>query len=76
MLQVYERSFYDHINSFKLKFENGSEFVKRLEIFSNNFDAIEKHNADASQTYKLDFHTSLSMSLLFEPELVERNLPA
>jgi len=51
--EVYEKVFFEHILKFNLKFESGSEFVKRLEIFSNNFDYIEKHNADDAQTYKL-----------------------
>lgn len=36
-----------------MKFADGAEFVKRLEIFSQNLNDIEKHNADTTQTYQL-----------------------
>jgi cathepsin L len=51
--EFYEKEFYDHVSTFKLKFINGVEFIKRLSIFIENFDLIEKHNSDMSQTYKL-----------------------
>jgi len=51
--EFYEKAFFEHMTKFNLKFESGREFVKRLEIFSNMLDDIEKHNADNSQTYKL-----------------------
>lgn len=41
------------MQKFELKFENGKEFVKRLEIFIEMIEKIEAHNADSTQTYKM-----------------------
>lgn len=49
----YEQRFFDHIAQFKLTIESGRDFVERLQIFADNSDLIEKHNADASQTFKM-----------------------
>jgi len=51
--EYYEKEFYEHMEAFKLKFASGAEFIKRLAIFAENVDMIEKHNSDAAQTYKL-----------------------
>jgi len=51
--EYYEKEFFDHVSAFKLKFQDGVEFIKRLAIFIENIDMIEKHNSDVSQTYKL-----------------------
>lgn len=51
--ESYEKAFYDHIITYKLKFADGAEFVKRLEIFSRNLVAIDKHNSDSTNTYQL-----------------------
>lgn len=49
----YEGAFYDHIQKFSLKFEDGAEFLKRLQIFADNLDIIEKHNSDKTQTFTM-----------------------
>lgn len=49
----YEQRFFDHIQQFKLKLESGRDFVQRLQIFADNSDIIEKHNADGKQTFKM-----------------------
>jgi C1A family cysteine protease len=41
----YEALFFEHMSKFNLKFANGEEFSKRLQIFANNFDQIEEHNS-------------------------------
>ncbi len=41
----YEKLFYDHMSKYNLKFQDGKEFIKRLQVFADNFDAIEAHNA-------------------------------
>lgn len=51
--EYYEKMFFEHIQQFKLNFANGKEFIQRLQIFADNMDIIEKHNADSTQTYKL-----------------------
>jgi len=51
--EYYEQLFFEHMKEFNLDFANGKEFLKRLDIFSKNFDVIESHNADKTQTYTL-----------------------
>jgi len=51
--EYYEQMFFDHIQQFKLDFADGKEFLKRLDIFAKNVDAIDSHNADKTQTYTL-----------------------
>lgn len=51
--EYYETKFADFMAKFSLKFDKGEEFVKRLQIFADNLDGIEKHNADATQTFKM-----------------------
>ncbi len=41
----YEALFFEHLTKFNLKFANGEEFAQRLQIFANNYDQIEAHNA-------------------------------
>lgn len=41
----YEALFFEHLSNFNLKFANGEEFAKRLQIFADNYDQIEEHNA-------------------------------
>lgn len=50
--EVYEKAFFEHMVEFDLKFESGEEFTRRLQIFADNFDLIEKHNSE-DHTYKL-----------------------
>jgi len=33
----YEKLFYDHITKYNLKFQDGKEFIKRLQVFADNF---------------------------------------
>jgi len=40
-----EEKFFDHMQKFDLKFENGKEFLHRLEIFAKTVKTIEEHNA-------------------------------
>jgi len=42
--QVYEREFFEHMNKFNLQFKDGEEFVRRLQVFSDNYDMIQEHN--------------------------------
>jgi len=50
--EVYETAFAEHVNKYGLTFKDGAEFVQRLQIFADNFDAIEAHNAQ-NLTYQL-----------------------
>jgi len=52
--EFYEAKFFDHIKTYNLKdiVANGQEFIKRLQIFADNFDAIEAHNAKG-ETYTM-----------------------
>lgn len=47
-----EKSFYEHIVKYNLKFGDGKEFVKRLSIFAENLKTIEEHNA-AGHSWKM-----------------------
>ncbi len=49
--EVYEKEFYEHMTKHNLKIKDGKEFLQRLAIFADNFDVIEKHNANSSKTY-------------------------
>lgn len=48
-----EKNFYDHITKYDVAIKNGAEFVKRLGIFIDNFEKIEAHNADKTQTFTM-----------------------
>jgi len=49
----YEQKFIDWAMEFEMDFEDGAEFLERLEIFIENNDIIEKHNADPKNTFTL-----------------------
>lgn len=42
---VYEKMFFDHLTTYGIHFTEGNEFVQRLQIFADNVDAINTHNA-------------------------------
>jgi C1A family cysteine protease len=46
-----EVMFVEHMQKYSLDFQHGKEFVERLEIFIQEVESIEKHNADSSKTY-------------------------
>jgi C1A family cysteine protease len=50
--EAYEAQFYEHMEKYDLSFENGDEFVKRLDIFIETDRRIEAHNS-GSHTYTL-----------------------
>jgi KDEL-tailed cysteine endopeptidase len=47
----YEKEFFEHVKKFNLELKDGAEFLRRLSIFADNYDVIEKHNAE-DHTYK------------------------
>jgi KDEL-tailed cysteine endopeptidase len=47
----YEKEFFEHVQKFKLELKDGAEFLRRLSVFADNYDVIEKHNAEG-HTYK------------------------
>ena len=49
----YEKAFFEHITKYNLNLKDGADFIKRLSVFANNFDLIEKHNADGTQSFKM-----------------------
>lgn len=51
--QKYEVAFFDFLQKYEVKIANAKEFIKRLEIFINNVEKIEAHNADKTQTYQM-----------------------
>jgi len=51
--EFYEKEFFEHMTKFNLKFADGKEFMKRLQIFASNLDLFEKHNADKTQTFQM-----------------------
>jgi len=50
--EFYEKAFFEHMQKHSLSFKDGQDFIKRLGVFADNFDLIEKHNADTTQTFK------------------------
>jgi len=48
-----EGMFFDHMQKYDLDFEHGKEFLHRLEIFITEVKAIEAHNSDSTQTWKM-----------------------
>jgi len=50
--EVYEKLFFEHVKKYDLKFGNGDEFAKRIQIFADMVDTIEEHNA-GNNSYKL-----------------------
>jgi len=50
--EVYEKLFFEHMQKFGLHFENGEEFTKRIQIFADMVDTVEKHNSEG-HTYQL-----------------------
>lgn len=42
--ETYEAAFYTHMKTYDLKFADGAEFVKRLDIFAAKSDEITVHN--------------------------------
>lgn len=61
--EQYEAAFYDHMNKYSLKFSSAKEFVKRLSVFIQNYETIEKHNADKSQTFKMGLNQFSHMTI-------------
>jgi len=51
--EYYEKEFFEHMTKYNVNINDGQEFTKRLQIFANNLDEINAHNADTKQTYKL-----------------------
>jgi C1A family cysteine protease len=52
-IEFYEKEFFEHMQKFNLKFDNGAEFIKRLQIFASTLDRIHAHNADTTQTWQM-----------------------
>lgn len=50
--EFYEKEFFEHVAKFNVEIKDGAEFIRRLAIFADNFDVIQKHNADTTKTYK------------------------
>ena len=61
--EKYEAIFFEHLQKFQIKLANGKEFIQRLEIFIENVDQIEKHNADPKATYQLGLNQFSHMTL-------------
>lgn len=49
----YESLFYNHVKKYGLIFNDGAEFVARLQTFAENVDFIAEHNAYQNRTYDL-----------------------
>jgi len=77
--EVYERAFFDHVKTYGLQLKDGEEFASRLQIFADNFDAIEAHNKQGL-SYKLglnkfshltlsEFHDTVKLGGFRPPQL-------
>jgi len=51
------------MQKYELKFENGKEFIKRLEIFIQMVEKIEAHNADKTQTFEMGLNQFSHMTV-------------
>lgn len=61
--EFYEKAFIDWSEKFQVKVANGAEFVKRLQIFADNYDFIQSHNrGGASYTLALNEFAHLTHS--------------
>jgi KDEL-tailed cysteine endopeptidase len=60
--ETYEAAFAEHVQNFGLKFANGAEFVARLQIFADNMDTINAHNAGTA-SYKMGVNQFSHMTL-------------
>jgi cathepsin L len=67
----YEAEFFNHIRKYRLSF-TGKEFVERLQVFANNFDTAEKHNADPKSTSTMGMNEFAHMT--FEEFAKDRKL--
>ena len=52
-LEEYEKLFSQHVKTYELQFQDERETATRLQLFSDNVDLIEAHNADKSQTFQM-----------------------
>jgi C1A family cysteine protease len=48
-----EELFYEHMTKYDLDISDGKEFLKRMDIFSDNLRIIENHNADEKKTFTM-----------------------
>ena len=60
---MYEASFADHIAKYEVVIKDGKDFVSRLQIFADNYDMIEAHNADPNSTFKMGFNKFTHLTL-------------
>ena len=51
--QEYEAKFFDYVQTHQLKFSNGQEWVKKLEVFATNMETIKAHNANPKATFTM-----------------------
>jgi len=49
----YELKFFEHVQEYGIHLKTGTEYVERLQIFADNVDLIQTHNANPKHTYKL-----------------------
>lgn len=49
--ETYEAKFIEHIKEYNLEIKDGKEFVKVLQIYSDNLDIIENHNNKKGETW-------------------------
>lgn len=58
----YEKLFYEHITKYQVKIASGEEFIRRLQVFADNVDAIETHNANPKETFKMGINQFTHMT--------------
>jgi C1A family cysteine protease len=58
----YEKLFFEAMTKFGFKITNGEEFIRRLQIFADNVDAIEAHNAKPNETFKMGINQFTHMT--------------
>ena len=61
--EVYEKLFFEHMQTYGLHFADGSEFASRIQIFADKVDLIESHNADTTQTFQMGLNQFSHLTL-------------
>ena len=61
--EVYEKLFFEHMQTYGLHFTDGQEFASRIQIFADKVDLIEAHNADTKQTFQMGLNQFSHLTL-------------
>lgn len=60
--EIYEKLFFEHMQTYGLKIKDGADFSSKLSVFADNLDAINAHNA-LNLSYKMGLNEFSHMTL-------------